>query len=177
MRTKLFIPAIAIPMFLGGAIGFAGENGTSSSSTSSRSTTSTSSTLAVRTFTIDEAVQTALQQNPDILRARQEIRRTKGVFIEVLAQVVPHITGTGQFQRTDPALGRGSFDGLGGGSGGGTGTDNTYFLRLQTTQLAFSGTAIPSIRGADFQKDSAYFALRNTIDQVITTVRQQFYLV
>ena len=70
MRTKFFIPAIAIPMFFGGAIGFAGENGTSSSSTSSRSITSTSSTFGVRTFTIDQAVQTALQQNPDVLRAR-----------------------------------------------------------------------------------------------------------
>src|ERR1700730_11089066 len=155
MRTKFLILAIATQMILGGGLAFTGEAETEVSSTTSR-TSSTSTTLGfLRTFTIDEAVQTALQQNPDILRARQEIRRTKGFFIEVLAQVVPHIVGTGQFQRTDPALGRGSFGGLGGG-GGGTGTDNTYFLRLQTTQLVFSGTAIPSIRGADFQRDSAF---------------------
>jgi outer membrane protein TolC len=46
---------------------------------------------------------------------------------------------------------------------------------VQATQLVFSGSFLPSIRGADFQRDSAFFALRNTIDQVITTVRQQFY--
>src|SRR4030081_743161 len=109
MRTKLFIPAIAIPMFFGGAIGFAGENGTSSSSTSSRSITSTSSTFGVRTFTIDQAVQTALQQNPAVLSARQEIRRTTGVFIELLAQVLPHVVESNQFQRTDPHLGGSSF--------------------------------------------------------------------
>src|SRR6266478_944296 len=116
MRTKFFIPAIAIPTFFGVAIGFAGENGTSSSSTSLTSITSTSSTLAVRTFTIDQAVQTALQQNPDVLRARQEIRRTTGVFIELLAQVLPHVEAINQFQRTDPHLGGSSFS-----DGGSTG--------------------------------------------------------
>src|ERR1700716_3409308 len=177
MRTKLFIPAIAIPMFLGGAIGFAGENGTSSSSTSSRSTTSTSSRVAVRTFTIDQAVQTALQPKPDVLRARQEIRRSTGVFIELLAQVLPHVVETNQFQRTDPHLGS-TFSGTGStGGSSGLGTNNSYFLRVQTTQLIFSGSAIPSIRGADFQRDSAFFAFRNIIDQTITFVRQQFYQV
>ena len=177
MRTKFFIPAIAIPMFLSGAIGFAGENGTSSSSTSSRSRTSTSSTLAVRTFTIDQAVQTALQQNPNVLVARQEIRRTTGVFIELLAQVLPHVVETNQFQRTDPHLGS-TFSGIGStGGSSGLGTNNSYFLRVQTTQLIFSGSAIPSIRGADFQRDSAFFAFRNIIDQTITFVRQQFYQV
>ena len=173
MRTKFFITAIAIPMFFGGAIGFAGENGTSSSSISSRSTTSTSSTLAVRTFTIDQAVQTALQQNPAVLNARQEIRRTTGVFIELLAQVLPHLQVTNQFQRTDPRLGSSfsSSDGTGGtggtgstGGSSGLGTNNSYFLRVETNQLIFSGSAIPSIRGADFQRDGAFFSFRNIVD-------------
>src|SRR3989442_2196306 len=42
-------------------------------------------------FTIDQAVLTALQQNPDVLRALQEIERTKGVVIEIRAQALPHI--------------------------------------------------------------------------------------
>ena len=31
------------------------------------------------------------------------------------------------------------------------------------------------IRGAEFQRDAAYFAFRETIDTVIALVRQQFY--
>jgi outer membrane protein TolC len=93
-----------------------------------------------------------------------------------LAQVIPHLAETGQFQRTDPHLGGSFFSGSGSG-GSGSGTNNTYFLRLQATQLVFSGSAYPSIRGAAFQSDSAFYAFRNTIDQVITTVRQQFYQV
>ena len=119
---------------------------------------------------------------PPILLARQEIRRTKGVLIEVLSQAIPHVAATDQFQRTDPQLGRGGSFSSGGGSvvGGASDirlTDNTYFLRVQATQLVYSGTFVPAIRGADFQRDSAFFALRNAIDQIITTVRQQFYQV
>ena len=45
------------------------------------------------------------------------------------------------------------------------------------SQLIFNGTTWPAIRGTFFQRDSAYFALRNTVDQVISTVKQQFYQV
>jgi outer membrane protein TolC len=142
-----------------------------------------SSGFAVRTFTLDEAIQTALQQNPAILTARQEIRRTKGVFVEVISQALPHVTATAAYQETDPAL-ESSRSLISGGTGGGGGggstvglTNKSYFLRVQTTQLFFSGSVVPSIRGAVFQNESSFFALRNTIDQVITTVRQQFYLV
>jgi outer membrane protein TolC len=167
MRNKFFILAIAIQIFACGGIAFGEEP-------------SGSSSPAQRSFTLDLAIQTALQQNPAILTARQEIRRTKGVFIQVLSQALPHITATDQFQRTDPRLGRGGSISTGGVVGGTSTvslTDNTYFLRVQTTQLIFSGSVFPSIRGADFQHDSAFFSFRNVIDQTITTVRQEFYQV
>ncbi len=167
MRNKFFILAIAIQIFTCGGIAFGAEPAGSSS-------------IGRRSFTLDLAIQTALQQNPAILTARQEIRRTKGVFIQVLSQALPHITATDQFQRTDPRLGRGGSISTGGVVGGTSTvslTDNTYFLRVQTTQLIFSGSVFPSIRGADFQHDSAFFSFRNVIDQTITTVRQEFYQV
>ena len=46
-------------------------------------------------------------RNPAILTARQEIRRTKGVQIEVLSQALPHLDATAAFNYTDPHL-RGS---------------------------------------------------------------------
>src|SRR5438874_12924609 len=64
----------------------------------------TSSSGRVPTFTLDQAILTALQRNPDILRAEQEIKRTKGVIIEIRAQALPHITPTGTFEWTDPNL-------------------------------------------------------------------------
>jgi len=40
----------------------------------------------IPTFTLDQAIQTALRQNPTLLNAIQEIERTKGVIIEIRAQ-------------------------------------------------------------------------------------------
>jgi outer membrane protein len=181
MLNKFFIPAIAIQILICAEVALAGEEG-STTTTRSTSTSSSSSMIGLRSFTLDEAIKTALQQNPTILLARQEIRRTKGVFIEVLSQAIPHIIAADQFTRTDPKLGRGgSFSSGSGGVIGSSGdvrlTDNSYFLRVQATQLVYSGTFVPAIRGADFQRDSAFFGLRNAIDQIITTVRQQFYQV
>ena len=167
--------------------------------------TSNTQTVAPRKFTLDEAIQTAFQRNPAILTARQEIRRTKGVQIEVLAQVLPHLDATAVFNYTDPSLrgGGSSFissttPGGVGGVGGvtptptpvstatpGSGTNvtsfaianNSYNLQLTASQVLYNGTVIPGILGAGQARAAAMYSLRSTIDQVIATVRQQFYQV
>src|SRR5213594_858416 len=168
----------------------------------------TSSARGVPTFTLDQAILTALQRNPDILRAEQEIKRTKGVIIQIRAQALPHITPSGTFEWTDPNLIGARI--LGGTATTTTGTtlssslidsppsqvsnvqppadpsptptirstelsDISYNISVLGTQLVFNGTTWPSIRGTFFQRDSAYFAFRNTLDQVIATVKTQFY--
>src|SRR6266536_4939125 len=63
-----------------------------------------SSASRVPTFTLDQAILTALQQNPTLLNAEQEIKRTKGVIIQVRAQALPQITANAQFEWIDPNL-------------------------------------------------------------------------
>jgi len=63
---------------------FAGSEGTYGGETTSR--TRTTSGGAVPTFTLDQAILTAVQRNPTLLNAEQEIKRTKGVIIQVRAQ-------------------------------------------------------------------------------------------
>jgi outer membrane protein TolC len=139
-------------------------------------------------FVLDKAVITALQQNPDILRAKEEIERTRGVILEIAAQALPHVSPRGDVSWTDPNLagGGGSFSGGGaGGGGGGGGTGGTvrggtayaYAIRITGTQLVANYSTWRSIRGTFFQRDSAYFAFRSTVDQVIATVKTQFYQV
>ena len=167
----------------------------------------TSSSYGSRRFTLQQAIETALRQNPDILRALQEIERTKGLVVEVRGQALPQLEANAVFQQTDPNLrdGGGGFstgDGTGTGatptpgftptpgatatptpgdngegSGGGIGTtNNSYNLRFQVSQLVFAGGGVRAqISAANFTKDSSYFALRNTVDQVISLVRTQFY--
>ena len=126
-----------------------------------------------RTFTLPRAILTALQQNPDILRARQEIERTKGLYIEMRAAILPQIGATGQFQDVDPHLQTFGTTNIGFAT-----TERSYSVTLQATQVIFSGgRVISQIRAADFERDASYYAFRDVIDQVVATVRQQFYLV
>src|SRR5438477_4602962 len=137
-------------------------------------------TTAARRFMLNEAILTALQQNPDILRARQEIERTKGLFIEMRAAAMPQIIETGQFQDLDPHITNigGVREQVGTSFVNQIGAERTYTLQIAANQVIFSGGRVPGqISSASFQRDSSYYAFRNAIDQVVATVRQQFYLV
>src|ERR1043165_861476 len=162
-------------------------------------------------FTLDQAILTALQRNPTLLNAEQEIKRTRGVIIQVRAQVLPQVTARANFDWTDAnlvgarILGTTTGTGTTPSSGAGAasliesppsqvrdiqiplaaptatpirnvqGSDISYAISVTGTQLIFNGTSWPQIRGSFFQRDSAYFAFRNILDQLIATVKTQFY--
>jgi outer membrane protein len=145
-------------------------------------------------FTLDQAVLTALQRNADIQKARQEIERTKGLYIAMRAEILPQIGMTGQFSDTDPHLqvnhGGPTIVGtptptpavtatpVGSSGFNFSGVERSYNVRLEATQVLFAGGRIVSqIRAANFTRDSSYFAFRNSIDTVVSTVKQQFYQV
>ncbi len=171
----------------------------------------TSFAQKVPTFSLDQAIITALQRNPALLNAEQEIKRTKGVIIQVRAQALPHITANANYEWIDPHLQGarifGTTSGTGTTPGGTTGaaslfeslpsqvkdiqtplaapaatpipnieaSDVSYSISVLGRQLIFNGTTFPQIRGTFFQRDSAYFAFRNILDQLIATVKTQFY--
>ena len=143
-------------------------------------TTGEARVLAARRFTLEQAIITALQQNPNILIARQEIERTKGLFIQLRAAAMPQIIGTGQFQDLDPHITNfsGVTEQVGTSFTNQFGTERTYTLQIAANQVIFSGGRVPGqISSASFQRDSSYYGFRNAVDQVVATVRQQFYLV
>src|SRR6266436_5190276 len=121
---------------------------------------------AVRRFTLNQAILTALQQNPTIQIARQEIERTKGLYIQMRAEALPQIGSTGTFQDTDPHLqvNHGAPAGeiaptpTPGGTPGSTLSSFTvaerqYTVRIQATQVLFAGGRIISqIRAANFTR-------------------------
>src|SRR5947208_15510 len=143
-------------------------------------------------FRLDQAVITALAQNPTVLQALEEIRRTKGVIISIRAEALPQIGPSFTWGWTDPnlrenATGLTTFSGGGGGGAGGGGpgvgaiknlrSDIAYNVKVTGSQLVFNYSTFRAIRGTFFQRDSAYFALRNTVDQTIANVKTQFYQV
>jgi outer membrane protein TolC len=66
-------------------------------------------------ITLDRAVQVALQQNPAIMAAIQQIQITRGQIIEVRAAALPQITLTGAYAEQDQRLLHGGGGGVGGG--------------------------------------------------------------
>jgi len=173
----------------------------------------------VPTFTLNQAIVTALQQNPTLLEAEQEIKRTKGVIIQVRAQALPQVNANAEFEWIDPHLSGarifGTNTSTGTTTGGGTTprtstggasvvdsprsqvaatqgfaaaaptatpsvaniqtSDVSYNISVLGSQLIFNGTTFNQIRGTFFQRDSAYFAFRAALDQLIATVKTQFY--
>jgi outer membrane protein TolC len=55
-------------------------------------------------MTLNDAVQIALKQNPDILNAIQQIRFTRGQLIQVAAQAIPQLQITSSYNKQQEAL-------------------------------------------------------------------------
>jgi outer membrane protein len=208
MRRFFLSLAIVAAFGVLGQPSFGGTAGRSASETTSAS--GARSAGKVPTFTLDQAILTALQQNPTLLNAEQEIKRTKGVIIQIRAQALPQINADANFQWTDPNLiGARVFGNTSNTTGSGPTptaaslmeglpsqvrdfqaplakpsatpavnveqSDVSYAISVTGTQLIFNGTTFNQIRGTFFQRDSAYFAFRNVLDQLIATVKTQFY--
>jgi outer membrane protein TolC len=206
IRSFLCLGIIATFGILGPP-GFAGSEGTYGGETGSGG--------RVPTFTLNQAILTAVQRNPTLLNAEQEIKRTKGVIIQVRAQALPQINANANFQWVDPNLTGSRIFGNTSNTTGATPSagaasaaasslmeglssqvgdvrtplaaatpapiqnveqsDVSYAISVTGTQLIFNGTTFNQIRGTFFQRDSAYFAFRNVLDQLIATVKTQFY--
>jgi outer membrane protein len=135
------------------------------------------STEGTPTYTLEQAVLLALRQNADVMRAREEIERTKGLYIEVRAGILPRVDVKGDWTDTDRRLSvdRGGPEVIGPSTSDFL-TERSYNVRIEATQVIFAGGRIVSqIRSADFTRDASYYAFRNTVDQVVATTRVQFY--
>src|SRR5947208_2389244 len=205
---RFFLCVGILAAFIFGGSGFAGTEGTNGSERASRR--ATTSAGKVPTFTLEQAILTALQRNPTLLNAEQEIKRTRGVIIQVRAQALPQINANANFQWTDPHLTAARILGNTTTTTGFTPStaaaslmeglpsqvgdfrtplaaatpapiqnvetsDISYAISVTGTQLIFNGTTFNQIRGTFFQRDSAYFAFRNILDSLISTVKTQFY--
>ena len=201
--TRFFLCLGIIAIFgILGPPSFAGSEGTYGGETGSGG--------RVPTFTLNQAILTAVQRNPTLLNAEQEIKRTKGVIIQVRAQALPQINANANFQWVDPNLTGARIFGNTSNTTGVTPSaaaaslmeglpsqvgdvraplaaatpaaiqnveqsDISYAISVTGTQMIFNGTTFNQIRGTFFQRDSAYFAFRNVLDQLIATVKTQFY--
>src|ERR1041384_717741 len=149
---KFFLPlGMFVAFSILGQPGFGGSGGGSGSETTSVG--------RVPTFTVDQAILTSLQRNPALLNAEQEIKRTRGVIIQVRAQVLPQVTARAQFEWVDPHLQGARIFGTTTGTGGttpGGATGASSLLESPPSQvrdiqvpLAAAATPVPNIEASD----------------------------
>ena len=163
-----------------------------------------SATRTTRDITLDEAIQIAIKQNPAILTAEEEIRRTRGEVIEVTAQALPQVTLTSDFEQLDKKLltsggssttsagsggesttgtngGGGEGSSSGGnssGSGGSNPMTQSWNVSVTVSQLIYSGGQVAAaIHIAKYTQDATLYSLRDIVDTTIANVRSQFYAV
>jgi len=149
-------------------------------------------------LTLDEAVETAVRQNPNIINAEQEIQRTRGVVLEVQAQAFPQVTIGNGFTQTESSL-LGSAGGLAGtsttgsssttgdpssmGSSKGSGNSispmtQSWNMTVTMSQLIYSGGQVnAAIHIAKYTQDATIYSLRDVVDTTIANVRSEFYAV
>jgi outer membrane protein TolC len=111
------------------------------------------------------------------------------VIIQVRAQALPQIGPSFSWEWEDPNLRQNTNIPINGprptpvGTPIGVGgiknlrSDIIYQVNLTGTQEVVNYSNWRAIRGTFFQRDSAYFALRNTVDSTIATVKTEFYQV
>jgi len=144
---------------------------------------------------LNDAVRIALKQNPNILNAIQQIRLTRGQLISVTSQALPKIGISSSYNQTQESLttggqtqenstieipnpngGKPTILTLGGGSQ--DVQNQTWNIQFQGTQLIFDGGAtIAGIRAGSASYDAAFFALRSTVDNIVSQIITQFYQV
>ena len=134
-------------------------------STTKGTTAKTVQSTLPNKMTLDDCVYLALKQNPQILESIQQIQLTQGQVITVTAQAIPHLGVASNYSQIDQnyALPMGM-------------QEKSWQVAFQATQLIYSGGQVgAAIKAAKLTTSNSFYSLRNTVDQVIATVRTQFY--
>ena len=126
-------------------------------------------------LTLDNAVLTALQRNPDVLRAKMEIERTRGLIVEIRAQALPHVALSGNYKQQDPKL----LEANGGSSNfSQPSNDKNWLITLEARQLLYSGGQVRAANKiAKLTEEQSNHQFRDTLEKIIAQTRSQFYAI
>jgi len=121
-------------------------------------------------LSVDAAIQTGVEKNPEILTAIQQIRLTRGQLVQVRAALLPTLqVNSGYNAESDTLANPYSDFGL-------VNNNQAWNVAIQINQSLWSGWK----NQADFSasrlaNDSAFYSLRQTIDKVVADTKTLFY--
>lgn len=119
---------------------------------------------------IDNAIQTALEKNPEILSAIQQIRLTSGQVVQVRAAMLPTLQANSGYNVQSDTLANPGFDfGL-------VNNNQAWNVNIAINQNIWSGWKNQAdFSAAKLSNESAYYSLRQTIDKVVAETKKLFY--
>jgi outer membrane protein len=130
-------------------------------------------------LSLQQCLDLALKQNPAILKAKQEIKRTHGVIVEARSEFLPHVTASGDYTQIDPhSVDRFTFQGAGSLSVNAdyNNQERPWTARIEASQLIYSGGRVSAnIRAAKLSDDYAVLGFQRTVADTILSVRRAFY--
>jgi outer membrane protein len=132
---------------------------------------------APRELTLQQCLDLALSQNPAILKAQQEIRRTRGVIFEARALILPHLTVSGKYTAIDPeGIDRFPFGGTNAAPAIFKNQERPWSAKIEATQLLYTGgRATAGIRAAQLGDQYAALGFQRTVADTVLEVRRAFY--
>lgn len=122
-------------------------------------------------LTLPQCLDLALKQNPQVLKAKEDIRRACGVIVEARAAALPQVTAAGQYSRVDkrsldlPPMMSGTPDNL----------LNPWLAKIEVSQLVYSGGRIgAAVRAAKLTDQIALLGFQRVVADTILAVRRNF---
>lgn len=129
--------------------------------------------FASRKMDLAQCVALALEQNTEIRRAKEEVKRKEGVAIQVRSEILPKVTAQGNFDYQNKSL-----SGFLVESGFVSADEMNWTAGIRVTQLLFDGGAgLSRTKAARIAQSQSVLLLQNTIDQVMLEVRRTVYTV
>ena len=129
-----------------------------------------------QTMTLQDCLDLALKQNPSILKAQQEIRRTQGVIMETRAPAVPQITASGNGEM----VAKSAIDAFPTSPGSTNmvfrNQEQPWSAQVQISQLIYQGGRVSAaLRAAKLSDQIAALGFQKAVADTILDVRKAFY--
>lgn len=123
-------------------------------------------------LTLQDCIALALKQNPDILKAQQQLRRTHGLILEARAPALPQVTASGQYQRVD----ENAIETFPGSPTIFKNQQQPWSAQVEVSQLIYSGGRVSAaLRAAKLTDKIAALNFQRTVADTILQVRKLFY--
>lgn len=124
------------------------------------------SSIAARgSFDLARCLETAVEQNYDILQARERVRQQHGARVEARGRAIPNVQIGGQYQEMDTALNM-----------PGITRDNNWNIGAEVAQTLYSGgQTLASVQSQKLAEEAAKLDLQATRNNVLLQVSERYF--